>query len=243
MSQFFFPRFLSTTLKASLCAFILFGCGAVVQAADVPDGDEKIPTDLEFVQGIVADSFQEILEEMPLETTVSVSVVSAPSQENDWIVRDALVRTLLDEKYMLVQVEPEVQAEPDSMDGPSLSDSPSMVQDSVRTAKNQASHTLTFRLIDLRLECEMSGSKLRKHRRTARRGLVDYALRLTDNQDGAVIWARQVSNQREDVVPASYNQSLEVPDAIAREKIEKESHWLEGIAVVGIIASLVYLSF
>ena len=232
MSQFFFPRFLSTVLKASLCALILFGCGAVVQAADVPDGDGKFPTDLEFVQRIVSDSFQEILEEMPLETTVSVSVVSDPSQENDWIVRDALVRTLLDEEYTLVQAEPEVEAEPDSM-----------AQDSVRTAKDQASHTLSFRLIDLRLECEMSGSKLRRSRKMARRGLVDFALRLTDNQDGAVIWAKQVSDQREDVVPASQSRKLEVPDAIAREMIEKESHWLEGIAVVGIIASLVYLSF
>ena len=76
-----------------------------------------------------------------------------------------------------------------------------------------------------------------------RRGLVDFALRLTDNQDSAVIWAKQMSDQREAVVPASYSHSLEVPDAIERAVIEKESHWLEGIAVVGIIASLVYLSF
>ncbi len=237
MSQFFLPRFLSTPLKASLCAFILFGCGAVAQAADASDGDEKFPTDLEFLQSMVAESFQEILEERPLETTVSVSVVSDPSREDDWIVRDALVRTLLDEKYTLVQ------AEPDSMDGPSLSHCPSMAPDSVRTAKNPASHTLSFRLIDLRLECEMSGSKLRRHRKLMRRGLVDFALRLTDNQDSAVIWAKQMSDQREAVVPASYSQSLEVPDAIERKMIEKESHWLEGIAVVGIIASLVYLSF
>ena len=226
MSQFFSPRFLSTALKASLCAFITFGCGAVVQAADVPDGDEKFATDLEFAQGIVSDSFQEILEEMPLETTVSVSVVSDPSQEDDWIVRDALVRTLLAEGYTLVQAELD-----------------SMAQDSVRTTKNQPSQTLSFRLIDLRLECEMSGSRFRRHRKMMRRGLVDFALRLTDNQDGAVIWAKQVSDQREDVVPTSHSQSLEVPEAIAREMIEKKSHWLEGIAVVGIIASLVYLSF
>ena len=77
----------------------------------------------------------------------------------------------------------------------------------------------------------------------ARRGLVDFAFRLTDNRDGAVIWVKQVRDQREDVVPASYSPELEVPDALSREMIEKESHWLEGIAVVGIIASLVYLSF
>ena len=243
MFPFSFPRFHSTTLKASMCALILFGCGAIAQAADFPDGYIKFPTDLEFVQGIVADSFLEILEEMPLETTVSVSVVSGPSQEDDWIVRDALVRTLLAEGYTLVQMEPEVQAEPDSIDGQCDKEGPSMPPDSVRTARDQASHALSFRLIDLRLECEMRGSKLRRSRKMARRGLVDFALRLTDNRDSAVIWAKQVSGQREDVVPASHSQSLEVPDAIERKMIEKESHWLEGIAVVGIIASLVYLSF
>ena len=221
MSQLSFPRFHSTALKAGLCALILFGCGAVVQAADVSDEEGKFPTDLEFVQGIVSDSFQEILEEMPLEKTVSVSVVSTPSREDDWVVRDALVRILLAEGYRLVQAEP----------------------DSLSNAEEGASHTLSFRLIDLRLECEMSGSKLWRRRKMARRGLVDFALRLTDNQDGAVIWAKQVSNQREDMVPSSHSKSLEVPDAIEREMIEKESHWLEGIAVVGIIASLVYLSF
>ncbi len=221
MSQFFFPRFLSTALKANICAFILLGCGAIAQAADVPDRDAKFPTDLEFVQGIVSDSFLKVLEDLPLEKALSVAVVSDPSQEDDWIVRDALVRTLLAEGYTLVQAE----------------------QDSLSEVKEKASHTLTFRLIDLRLKCEMSGSKLRRHRKLMRRGLVDFALRLTDNQDGAVIWAKQVSDQTEDVVPASQSRKLEVPDAIVREMIEKESHWLEGIAVVGIIASLVYLSF
>ena len=76
-----------------------------------------------------------------------------------------------------------------------------------------------------------------------RRGLAGFALRLTDNRDGAVVFVKQLSSQREDVVPAPYSPKLEVPDALSREMIEKESHWLEGIAVVGIIASLVYLSF
>ena len=76
----------------------------------------------------------------------------------------------------------------------------------------------------------------------ARRGLVGFALRLTDNRDGAVIWAKRGTGQREDVVPASYSRTLKVPDAIPREMIEKESHTLERIVGLGIVASLVYLS-
>jgi len=210
---------LSTALKAGLCAFFLFGCGAIVRSPGAPSRDEKFPTDLEFVQDIVSDSFLEVFEASPLGESMRVAVVAQPSQKDDWIVRDALVRTLLEGGYALVQ------AEQDSVSDP-----------------EEAPYTLSFRLIDLRLECQYRGSKLWGHRRMIRRGLVGFALRLTDNRDGAVIWAKQTTGQREDVVPAAYSRMLEVPDAIPREMIEKESHTLERIVGVGIVASLGYLS-
>ena len=207
-------------LKAGLCAFFLSGCGAILRAPSASDRDEEFPTDLEFVQGIAADSFREVLGEMPLEKTMHVAVVGQPSQKNDWIVRDALARTLLEEGYALVQAG----------------------QDSIADPKEEASYTLSFRLIDLRLECQYRGSKLWGHRRMTRRGLVHFALRLTDGRDGAVVWAKQRTGQRKDIVPAAYSQMLAVPDAIPREMIEQESQWLERVVALGIIVSLVYLS-
>lgn len=220
MHHFSLLLFLSTTLKAGLCAFFLSGCGAIVRTPSAPDRDEGFPTDLEFVQDIAADSFREVLGEMPLEKAMRVAVVGQPSQKNDWIVRDALARTLLEEGYALVQAE----------------------QDSISGSEEEASYTLSFRLIGLRLEGQYRGSRLWGRRRMMRRGLVDFGLRLTDNRDGAVVWAKQRTGQGEDTVPAAYSRTLEVPDAIPREMIEKESHWLEGVVVVGIITSLVYLS-
>ena len=148
MHRFSLSLLLSTTLKASLCAFFLFGCGAIVRSPGAPSRDEKFPTDLEFVQSIAADSFREVLGEMPLGKAMRVAVVGHSSQKNDWIVRDALVRTLLEEGVALIQAE----------------------KDSVADPEEEASYTLSFRLIDLRLECEYRGSRLWGHRRMTRRG-------------------------------------------------------------------------
>ena len=220
MHHFSLLLFLSATLKAGLCAFFLFGCGAIVRTPSTSDREERFPTDLEFMQDIAADSFREILGEMPLGKAMRVAVVGQPSQKNNWIVRDALARTLLEEGYTLVQAE----------------------QDSVADPEEGAFYTLSFRLIGLQLEGQYRGSKLWGCRRMMRRGMVDFGLRLTDSRDGAVVWAKQRTGQEEDTVPAAYIRTLEVPDAIPREMIEKESHWLEGVVVVGIITSLVYLS-
>ncbi|MFH1008383.1 MAG: hypothetical protein V1800_12920 [Candidatus Latescibacterota bacterium] len=220
MPRIFFPHLPSMMFRVGLCMFFVFGCGPVALAAGASEGEEIFPTDLEFVQDLVSDAFREIIAEMPLEKTALVSVTSVLSQKNDWIVRDALVKTLLEGDYALVHASP----------------------DSLPDAQGTAFHTLSFRLSALRLECETSGSWVFGHRKTMRRGMADFALRLTDSRDGAVIWAKQVTGQREDVVPANKSRSLEVPDALARQEIKNESHWLEGIVVAGIVASLVYLS-
>lgn len=205
--------FLSRFLLASLLGLAVLG---PFPMCTVGASTQFYAPDVIFVKTVIETHLGEKFSIIPLKAGDSIVIQSVTEDKKNWLVEGALTRLALDRGIHVIR----------SIKG--------------KETPQEGSYTLSFRLVDLALNCFAERRGPLRRAVTMRRVNFDAFLSLAD-ASGHVVWTTWAHVVRSEATPSQYDARLEDTDFLRRNVIENESKLMELVVIGGVVSSLVYL--
>ena len=200
--------------------FVAFLLGLVILSlfprCTVAAYTESYASDVVFVKTAIETRLGEKFSIIPLKAGDRIVIQSMTEDKNNWLVEDALIRQALDRGLHVIR---SIKGKEVSQDG---------------------AYTLSFRLVDLALNCFAERKGLLRRAITTRQLKFDAFLSLADDS-GHIIWTAWAHVVQSEAIPSQYDARLEDTDFLRRNVIENESKLMELVVIGGVVSSLVYL--